>query len=357
MFLALKELKQSKLRYGLIGTIMMLLSFLVLIISGLANGLSHDNASSILEMKADNFIVSSDAEGKLLRSQIKKEDVDKVLAQVNEKDAVPMHLKMTTFEKEGSSKKVDAAIFASKQDSFIAPKVIEGKNSALADNEIVADESIKEKGVKLGDELVDPISKKTFKVVGFTENQMFSHTPVVHMNENVWGAISLPNEKDYSVIALNTDKKINNVDNAKVVDKKEVLQGIPGYKEEQGTLTMIIAFLLVISALLIGVFFYVITLQKTHQLGVLKAIGTKNSYLAGNLVVQSIFLSGVALVIGIGLILAVETVLPAGMPFLLTTTTILQYSGIFILISIFGTLISLYQVLKVDALEAIGGGM
>lgn len=38
---------------------------------------------------------------------------------------------------------------------------------------------------------------------------------------------------------------------------------------------MIIAFLLVIAALLIGVFFYVITLQKTQQLGVLKAIGTK----------------------------------------------------------------------------------
>ncbi|MEH7462787.1 ABC transporter permease [Bacillus thuringiensis] len=354
MFLALKELKQSKLRYGLIGTIMMLLSFLVLIISGLANGLSHANASSFIEMKAEKFILSDDADGKLLRSQIKKEDVDKVLAQVDAKDAVPMHIKVSTFEKEGSSNKVDVAVFSSKQDSFIAPKVIEGKNGTLENNEIVADESIKEKGIKLGDELVDPISKKAFKVVGFSQNQMFSHSPVVHMNENGWDAIALPHQKDYSVIALNTDKKI---DNAKVVDKKEVLQSIPGYKEEQGTLTMIIAFLLVISALLIGVFFYVITLQKTHQLGVLKAIGTKNSYLANTLVVQSIVLTGVALIIGIGLIFAVEAILPASMPFLLTPTTIMQYAGIFILISIFGTLISLYQVLKVDALEAIGGGM
>ena len=354
MFLALKELKQSKLRYGLIGTIMMLLSFLVLIISGLANGLSHANASSFIEMKADKFIVSDDVDGKLLRSQIKKEDVDKVLAQVDAKDAVPMHIKVATFEKEGNSNKVDVAIFSSKQDSFIAPKVIEGKNGTLENNEVVVDESIKQKGIKLGDELVEPISKKTFKVVGFSQNQMFSHSPVVHMNENAWDALALPHQKDYSVIALNTDKKI---DNAKVIDKKEVLQSIPGYKEEQGTLTMIIGFLLAISALLIGVFFYVITLQKTHQLGVLKAIGTKNSYLAKTLVVQSIFLTGVALIIGIGLIFAVEAILPASMPFLLTTTTILQYIGVFILISILGTLISLYQVLKVDALEAIGGGM
>ncbi|MGE8205492.1 ABC transporter permease [Heyndrickxia sp. NPDC080065] len=354
MFLALKELKQSKLRYGLIGTIMILLSFLVLIISGLANGLSHDNASSIIEMKAEKFVLSGDAEGKLLRSQIKKKDVDKVLAQVDEKDAVPMHIKMSTFEKKGSSKKVDIAIFSSRQHSFIAPKVIEGKTSDLKDNEMIADESIKEKGIALGDEIVDPVFNKVFKIVGFTQNQMFSHTPVVFINENVWGSIALPHEKNYSVIALNTDKKINN---AKVVDKKEVLQSIPGYKEEQGTLTMIIAFLLVIAALLIGVFFYVITLQKTQQLGVLKAIGTKNSYLANNLVVQALFLSGVALVIGIGLIFAVQAILPASMPFLLTTTMVVQYAGIFIVISLVGTLISLYQVLKVDALEAIGGGM
>ncbi|MED1556887.1 ABC transporter permease [Bacillus paramycoides] len=354
MFLALKELKQSKLRYGLIGTIMILLSFLVLIISGLANGLSNANASSILEMKAEKFVVSEDAEGKLLRSQIKKEDVDNVLAQVSEKEAVPMHIAMSTFEKEGSSKKVDIAIFANKQDSFITPKVIEGKAIDLEDNEIIIDESAKNKGLALNDKIVDPISKKAFKVVGFTENEMFSHAPVAYMNEKVWESIALPHQKEYNVIALNTDKEINN---AKVVDKKEVLQSIPGYKEEQGTLTMIIAFLLVITALLIGVFFYVITLQKTQQLGVLKAIGTKNSYLANSLVVQAVFLTVVALIVGIGLTLAVQTVFPESMPFLLTTTMMVQYSIIFIVISVLGTLISLYQVLKVDALEAIGGGM
>ncbi|MBE7123160.1 FtsX-like permease family protein [Bacillus cereus] len=67
---------------------------------------------------------------------------------------------------------------------------------------------------------------------------------------------------------------------------------------------MIIAFSLVITSLLIVVFFYVITLQKTQQLGVLKVIGTKNSYLAYDLVVQAVFLSVVALLVGTGLTLA-----------------------------------------------------
>ena len=135
-----------------------------------------------------------------------------------------------------------------------------------------------------------------------------------------------------------------------------MLQSIPGFKEEQGTLTMIIAFLLVI-----GITNRCILLRyytaKTQQLGVLKAIGTKNSYLANSLVVQALFLSVVAMVISIVLVQGLEQILPAGMPFLLTTPMIAQYAAIFIVISILGTLISLYQVLKVDALEAIGGGM
>lgn len=34
---------------------------------------------------------------------------------------------------------------------------------------MVADESIKEKGVDIGDTIIDPVSKKEFKIVGFTK--------------------------------------------------------------------------------------------------------------------------------------------------------------------------------------------
>ncbi len=76
----------------------------------------------------------------------------------------------------------------------------------------------------------------------------------------------------YGAIALARIKRLK----MHVIDLRSIAS-IQDLKKEQGTLTMIIAFLLVIAALLIGVFFYVITLQKTQQLGVLKAIGTKNS--------------------------------------------------------------------------------
>lgn len=136
-----------------------------------------------------------------------------------------------------------------------------------------------------------------------------------------------------------------------------MLQSIPGFKEEQGTLTIYHCVLTCYRCITNRCILLRYYTAKTQQLGVLKAIGTKNSYLANSLVVQALFLSVVAMVISIVLVQGLEQILPAGMPFLLTTPMIAQYAAIFIVISILGTLISLYQVLKVDALEAIGGGM
>lgn len=85
---------------------MVLLSFLVLVISGLANGLSYDNASSIQNMEANKFVLADDAENKLLRSQIKKDDIDNVVNQVGDKEAVPFRVKVSTYEKKDSSKRL-----------------------------------------------------------------------------------------------------------------------------------------------------------------------------------------------------------------------------------------------------------
>lgn len=355
MFLALRELKRNKLRYGLVGSIMLLLSFLVLMISGLANGLSYDNASLLKNTDIEHFAIAKDAENKLLRSQISKEDITALQKEIGEENVIPFYISMVTLEK-NNNKKVDVSVLASDTNDTFKPEIIEGRLFEKGKDEVVLDEKAKKKEVKLGDVVKDPVSQKEMTVVGFTKGSMFSHTPVMYTSESFREEIAMKNQKEYNAVALKKETSAS-FENVKVVEKKTVLEGIPGYKEEQGTLTMIIGFLLVISALLIGVFYYVITLQKTQQIGILKAIGTKSSHLAKSLLIQSVLLSAVSMGIAILLMLGVAAILPEGMPFLLTSTMIIQYTIIFLVISILGTLLSLYQVLKVDPLDAIGGGM
>jgi putative ABC transport system permease protein len=57
MNMAMKEMKKNKVRFLILGSIVFLVSLLTFIISGLANGLSQDNAALIKDMPEGQFFV------------------------------------------------------------------------------------------------------------------------------------------------------------------------------------------------------------------------------------------------------------------------------------------------------------
>ena len=64
MKIAIQEIMKNNLRYTILGTIILLIAFLTLAISGLARGLSYDNAALILDMPTGTFYMDEAAEGK-----------------------------------------------------------------------------------------------------------------------------------------------------------------------------------------------------------------------------------------------------------------------------------------------------
>lgn len=213
---------------------------------------------------------------------------------------------------------------------------------------------LQESGYKLGDKLEDQMSGQIYTITGFTEKQTYSHTPVLFTTFKGFEKIQ-QQKGGLNTVALANDKGANFAEKGLVyADSKEVLQNIPGYSEEQGSLLMMIAFLFVIAAFVLAAFFYVITIQKMNQLGVLKAIGAKTSYLAKSIIFQVVFLAVVSLLISNLLTFAVAAILPNSMPFDLSPLTALLCSGLFILMAVLGSILSLSRVVRVDALEAIG---
>ncbi|CAM3868550.1 ABC transporter permease [Mesobacillus zeae] len=363
MFLALREMKHAKLRYLLIGLIMVLISWLVLFVTGLANGLSSDNASSIQNMNADYLILQKDSDNQVNRSEITKDLAKEAGKYTDASDTEKLGLQMSTVLKGETSKKLDVTFFAVDQEGFLAPKITEGKAIDNNDkNGIVANASLKNEGLRLGDKIKDQISGKVFTIKGFTEGQSFSHTPVVFVNLEEWGNIQSSvgqEETTVNAIALKaTDKTAAKIEkemkDVNVLTVDESLKGIPGYSQEQSSLLMMIVFLFIISAIVLAVFFYVITLQKINQFGVLKAIGAKTSYLSINIVSQVTFLTILSLIVSVSITYGLSFILPAGMPFVLTPSVVLICSGLFLVVSLGGAALSLYRVAKVDAIDAIG---
>jgi len=368
MFLALRELRHSKARYALIMVIMLLVSFLVLFVTGLAKGLAYANVSAIENMPTNYYVVQGDAEHKFRRSQLNESNLKDVRAIVGNDNATPLGMQMSTITATDLDVKADVTFFAVDMTGPIAPKVVEGEaitNDTLGS--VIVDRKLEESGIKIGSVISDQQTGLTFKVAGFVENNSYSHTPVVYINAQDWQELTqgvsqkgtTVHPASFNLIAVHatSDQATSLQTGLKGVDvitQKEAISSIPGYSEEQGSLLMMIAFLFVISAVVLAVFFYVITIQKTSQFGILKAMGTKTSYLAWSVLGQVLLLSVSSLVVSLLMIGGMTMILPESMPFQLNTPTLILTSSLFVGMSLIGSLISVLKVAKVDALEAIG---
>lgn len=358
MNLGWKELKHNKTKYLLIETILILMIFMVIFLSGLANGLARAVSASIANKDAQYYVLNSDADKVINMSNIPKDIINKVEDQTGD-EATPLNIKRTNIKKDGEEGKVDITYFAVNEAEFLAPKITEGESFKDL-NTIVLNSSFKASNIAVGDKVVDSMSGVELTVVGFTKDEMYGHSPVgfistdtfVEMNKTVNPSYS----QSYNAIAINgSDTENINIDNMSVVDKATVIKNIPGYSAEQTTINMILWVLVVIAAAVLGIFFYVLTIQKLKQFGVLKAIGVGMNKLFGIITSQVLLLAIFGVVIGNIIAFGMAAMLPKSMPFYLNTSMVLMVSIAFIVISLLTSLISIVKVAKVDPIVIIGG--
>lgn len=362
MFLAWKELKHSKLKYTLIVCILTLILFLVLFLAGLAQGLSRATTGMIVTSQANSYLLSEDSDKRIDRSEITDENL-KIIVDSLGNNATPISIKRTNIEKLGEDIKLDITYVALNPDDFMMPKVKEGNTISKEDgkHEIVLNNLLKDKGIKIGDTIKDAQSNIELKVVGFTENQMYAHSSVGFIYTDTFNEINKKNtgtdKKIINAIAIK-DSIDYNLDTKNIVNvsRADIMKNIPGYSQEQSSIWMILVVLLVVSAVILGVFFYVITIQKISQFGVLKAIGAGNDILRSMIIGQVIILAGFSMIIGDALTFLMASFLPRSMPFLLNIPMAIAISVSFIIISILSSLFSLLKIRRVDPLVAIGGG-
>jgi putative ABC transport system permease protein len=356
---SIKEMTFFKVRYLLIIFILFFISALVFIINGLANGLSMDNASSIKNIQVTSFFLERDANNRLDRSKITMANLDK---SVFDENLQALSISMTSMGVENTDKEIDVTLMSINPSSFLEPKVDEGKGlNKKALNTVILNQSLMEEGIKIGSKLKDEKSGVWLKVIGFTSNQTFSHTPVAYISFETWEEMTGENGEPYYsslVLKKNNSNIINKisdtVEGGVWVEKDQVVKGIPGYEAEQNSLFMMLAFLIFIAVFVLAAFFYIMTIQKTNQFGILKAIGAKTAFLIQSTLLQVTILTIVSLVAAIGFTWAIVLILPEDIPFLFDSVEILKFSGVICLVSIFGSLLSTYNIVQADPIQAMG---
>lgn len=358
MFLALREFRHSKLRYALITGVIVMVSALVFILSALANGLSNGNSEALAAIDADGIVVTSGSEYQLDRSAIALEDADAIAGVDGVEEAEPFGATSINVTREGNDDVLGVSVLGMVPGGIVDPGANDGDAIGSGENGIVIDESMTNEGIGIGDVLVTDPGGVELEVIGITDGYQYRLIPTAILPFELWQELRPQGSEGASAVVVNGDDAAiesipDAVEGVMVASNDDLVTNLPGQTEQQATLVLIQVFLVVIAAGIIAAFFFIITLQKMPELGVMKAIGTKTSYLAKTLLLQVAILGVVGIVIGIAFSCVTDILIQGAVPFALEWQSMALYGSILLVVGMLGTLLSLFRIARVDPLDAI----
>ncbi len=360
MKFALRELLYGKKKYILIELLLVLLMFMVLFLCGLVEGLGRAVTSAIDNRVADYYILSDSAEKLITVSELPDGIINEVREKTNS-EVTTLDIQRMYLQKQGEERKLNVIYFAIDANSFLAPSVIEGKTLEYSDkdNPIVLDDDFMAEDIHVGDIIIDSASGFEFNVVGFAKDEMYGHVSVGFITRDSYTQIRTRLNPQYGTtihaLAFKGKPDDLDMDGKELVKKQDIIDNIPSYRAEHLTITMIIYVLVIVSAIVIGVFYYIMTIQKRRQFGVMKAVGFGMGKLSAIVVSEVSLLSVFAAVVANIFTFAMSAVIPQKMPFHLLPADAVSVSAGFVLISIVSSLISIIHISRVDPIQAIGG--
>lgn len=339
MGMALKEIRKSKMKFTILGSIIFLISFLTFIVSGLANGLSYDNASMIKDMPEGYFYMDEEANGNFNLSGIDFDTQEALLGDLDE--AMAMSIQMGSLIDPDEVRQ--NVVFVTSTDLKRFGEVEKG--------EVLLDQSMEDE-VGIGDTLMSNQFSGEFIVKGFLDHKKYNHAPVALISMDDYQDMFRTEEMQFLFIPGDEETAISGFDS---FNTNAFLNSIPSYSAEQLSLNMIVWFLAGISGLLFAIFFYMMNVQKIGLYGILKAIGVKTSTLFKMMWIQMLCITSVSLGLAALLSHLINT-FTTGLPFYLTLGTTLQLSAIFLVIGFVGATLSGIQIKQIEPLQAIQQG-
>jgi putative ABC transport system permease protein len=255
--------------------------------------------------------------------------------------------------------------------------VSRGEQLGRLENGVIIASKLVEKGIDIGDSFILDRVLTELEVVGVTDEHYIGHVPIVYTLLRKWQEATYgppggppPGEKlpsilfDYaSVIALQLepgtgpeDLQSTDVDLGTItVDKAAAFEASSGYVEEVQSVQMIQAFLIIISAVVMGAFFSVWTIQRTKEIGLVKALGASNAYLLRDSLGQVLLLMITATSIGtLAAIQLGRTLEASSFPFMLVLETVAASAVMLVVAGLVGSALSLRLILKIDPIIALG---
>ncbi len=358
MFVAWRDLRFAQGRFILIGSVVALVTLLVGLLAGLTGGLAAQNVSAVLGLSGDRLVLHRPSGGQpsFSESSLDAATVSAWRTAPGVQDVRPVGIVQgRAAARDGSAAAVAVALFGLPHG---------GPSSTVTDLAPTSDDTVglsasaaSQLGARVGDEVT--VAGAAYRVSLVGADTWYSHTPVVALSPAAWSqadrrlggtgeatVLAVTGTPDWDATAARTATS--------AAPPLASLTALETFRSEVGSLGLMIVMLFGVSALVVGAFFTVWTMQRAGDISVLKALGAST----GSLVRDSLGQATVVLVVGIslgtGVVLAVGALAGGVLPFLLSPLTTLLPATLLTLFGLAGAAVSLRTVTGTDPLTALG---
>lgn len=350
MYVAWRDLRFARGRFALIGAVVALITLLVGFLSGLTGGLAAQNVSGVLALPGDRLVLHpvDGASATFADSTIEADTVAAWRAAPGVDTVTPVGITQTRAEGPGASTAV--ALFGlDAGTAFAAPR---------PDDEVdLSAGAAKALGAAVGDDV--SIAGSSYRVAAIGGDEWYSHTPVVALSTAAWTTLAqrLGGTGQPTVLAVTGSPAWDSVaaDTGTTASTPLAsLTALSTFRSEIGSLALMIAMLFGVSALVVGAFFTVWTMQRSADIAVLKALGASTPALVRDALGQASVVLILGVGVGIGLTALLGAVAGGTLPFVLSPLTTLAPAAVMIALGLLGAAVSLRTVTSSDPLTALG---
>ncbi|MGC4907652.1 ABC transporter permease [Streptomyces cyaneofuscatus] len=360
MFVAWRDLRFAKGRFALMGSVVVLITLLVGLLSGLTAGLARENVSAVTGLDADHLAFAAprgDQSVSFTNSTVREDDWRAWADRPGVEAAQPLGIRTLNATAPGD-RTAPVSAFGVEPDGTLAPEAPEGIGPGRV---VLSEKAAEELGAAPGDRIA--LGRAEREVAAVAGDASYSHAPVVWTTLDDWQQIGHDGAgpaEQATVIALTTTGGADlaagdEVAETRTLSLDDSLTAIGSYQAENGSLQLMRAFLFAISALVIGAFFTVWTIQRSGDVAVLKALGASTPYLLRDALGQAVVMLALGTGLGTALAAGAGVLIGGGpVPFVLDAATVLVPAAIMIALGALGAALSIRRITAVDPLTALG---
>ena len=371
MRIALRELRRRPGRFLIAAGMLTLLVFLLLFLGGLLDGLYNGSTGALRAQQGDLFVLSKESRDSIIRSRVSVEQRAVVARVPGVARVRGLGVALVGAKVPGEQEAASAAVFGYEGGvAGVPPPPPAGE--AWVDRRLEAD------GVRVGQTIElgrsEPGASVPVKVRGFVSDTSYLLQGGVWVRPDVWRDVLARNRPDqqlppgtFQTLVVTTasgadsgavQRRIERATDGQLRarTKEQTIAAIPGVQSQGSTFQGIIWVTLLVAAVVVALFFALLTLERVALYGVLKAIGASSRTLAEGLFTQAAVTATFSFLVGATLALALATILPKGIPLqLLPGRALITFLGVLVA-ALAGSAISLRRIIRIDPATAIGGG-